>query len=201
MFEQSLIGAIENSAPGQLKYLPQWLDLKTADDFYQQLLTQIFWQSETIRMYGREVKVPRKIAWYGDDDAAYTYSGITHQPKKWLALLHQLRERIKSDLNIETNSVLANLYRDGQDSMGWHSDNEPELGNEPNIVSLSLGQPRYFDFRDINNHQNKHRLELAHGSLLVMSGKFQQHWQHQVPKQRKVSEPRINLTFRKVFAN
>lgn len=198
LFQQSLTEAIENSTSGQLKFYPAWLNQATADRYFLALKREIDWQEESIKMYGRSVTVPRLVAWYGDPDAAYTYSGVLHQPKPWIKPLEALRNKIKDELNIVTNSVLANLYRDGLDSMGWHSDNEAELGDEPTIVSVSLGQPRYFDFRAIENHRNKHRLELTHGSLLIMSGAFQHQWQHQIPKQRRISESRINLTFRYV---
>lgn len=175
-------------------YLRNWLSQAKADTLYQQLLN-LPWQSETLMMYGKEVCVPRKILWIADDQLTYCYSGKTHHPEAWPAALKPIREKLKS---IHTpNAVLANYYQDGKDYMGWHSDNEKELGPEPIITSLSLGAPRTFKFRH-KKTQEIIELELEHGSLLVMHGSCQQHWQHCLPKRLKVKDPRVNLTFREV---
>ncbi|MEE4244779.1 MAG: alpha-ketoglutarate-dependent dioxygenase AlkB [Kangiellaceae bacterium] len=167
----------------------------SAETLFQQLTDDINWQSETIVMYGRKVTVPRLVAWYGDKGASYRYSGVIHHPLPWIEPLSLIRRQLEQVTGARFNSVLANLYRDGHDYMGWHSDNESELGTEPTIASVSLGGPRFFDFRN-NQSQDKYRVELVPGSVLVMKGQFQQQWQHQVPKQLRVTQPRINLTYR-----
>lgn len=137
---------------------------------------------------------PRLSAWYGD--AAYTYSGKTRQPHAWMPILDALRQRIEIACQARFNSVLLNLYRNGQDSMGLHSDDEPELGPEPLIASLSLGAERRFVLRHKTLTDQRHTLTLAHGSLLLMAGRTQHAWKHGLPKAKSVAEPRINLTFR-----
>jgi alkylated DNA repair dioxygenase AlkB len=176
----------------------QWLTPSEADVLFEQLRNRILWQEEWIYMFGKRVKVPRLVAWYGDDGAVYSYSGVEHRPRGWFDELLVIKQRLEDDLKACFNSVLCNLYLDGQQSMGWHSDNEPELGEQPLIASLSLGASRYFDFRRKAGQQKFQRVELNAGDLLVMEGAFQQHWQHRVPRQSRVEQARINLTFRSV---
>lgn len=155
------------------------------------------WASQTITMFGKQYLEPRRTAWFGDDGASYTYSGITMTPFAWTPLLIMLRKICEEKSEAVFNSVLLNLYRDGNDKMGWHADNEPELGPEPVIASLSLGVTRRFRFR----HRTSKEIvecELPSGSLVVMSGLSQQCWVHEVPRQKKISAPRINLTFRNI---
>lgn len=166
-----------------------------ADKYFQQLRGSLAWRQDHIKLYGREVKIPRLQAWYGDAEASYQYSGLLMQPLPWTPPLSALKNRCEQQTQTQFNSVLANLYRDGQDSMGWHSDDEPELGSQPVIASLSLGQSRNFDFRHKHTGE-KIRIPLHHGDLLVMSGSTQQYWQHGISKTRKVLSERINLTFR-----
>ncbi len=163
----------------------------------QELLDSVPWASQTITMFGKQYEEPRRTAWFGDEGASYTYSGITMTPHPWTPLLQSLRDVCEQNSGSAFNSVLLNLYRDGNDKMGWHADDEPELGTEPVIASLSLGATRKFRFR--------HRVtkevvecELPTGSLVVMSGLSQKCWVHEVPRQKRVSTPRINLTFRKI---
>lgn len=143
---------------------------------------------------------PRLEAWYGDAGASYSYSGLAHEPLPWTPELQRLRERVEVAAGTTFNSVLANLYRDGNDSNGWHADDESELGEQPVIASLSLGAARRFLLR---HRASVERVEvvLEAGSLLLMRGKTQQCWKHSVPKQRTVHAPRINLTFRRVVAH
>ena len=178
-----------------LSYLTNVLAKEQADTYLQQLINNLAWQQETLHIFGRAVTVPRLVAWYGDPDCTYTYSGVTHQPLSWLPLLSLLKRQIEKLTSHRFNSVLANYYRDGNDYMGWHSDNEIELGDNPVVASLSLGAARKFLLR----HQQSGRKEsliLAHGSLLVMHAGTQEQWQHSVPKSKKIFLPRINLTFR-----
>lgn len=161
------------------------------------LLETVPWTSQTITMFGKQHVEPRRTAWFGDEGASYTYSGITMTPHAWTPLLHSLREICEQRSGSSFNSVLLNLYRDGHDKMGWHADNEPELGAEPVIASLSLGATRKFRLR---HRVTKEVVECAlpTGSLVVMSGLSQKCWVHEVPQQKRVAEPRINLTFRKI---
>jgi alkylated DNA repair dioxygenase AlkB len=144
--------------------------------------------------------VPRLTAWHGDPGAVYTYSNIRMEPEPWTPLLESIRDRVSEFCKAEFNSVLLNLYRDGNDSMGWHSDDEKELGPQPTIASLSFGAERTFKFRHKFNRSLKHSMTLSHGSLMVMQGETQALWQHSLPKTRKKVFPRINLTFRRILS-
>ncbi len=147
--------------------IDHWLDPGESKQLFTDLLTIINWQSETIKMFGKSISVPRKMAWYGDDDTTYRYSGITHQPLPWIPTLHRLRIKINEAYALKCNSVLCNLYNDGMEYMGWHQDNEPELGRDPVIASVSLGEPRRFLLRHILSGE-KHEIMLNSGSLLLM---------------------------------
>jgi len=183
---------------GLLDFWPHFLSVQQAQSLFVLLQQQIPWQTESYSVYGKTVEAPRRVAWYGDADAAYTYSGITHQPLPWTETLAALKKQLEQACQHSFNSVLLNLYRDGQDSMGWHADKEAELGPNPVIASLSLGQERVFKLR----HQRSKRVldvPLGSGSLLLMHGALQHHWQHSVPKSKKPMQPRINLTFRTII--
>ncbi len=179
-----------------LDYYPEWVDSETADAWLKELVSATPWSQPEIRIYGRQVAVPRMVAWYGDADAGYRYSGLRHDPLAWTPLLRDIRERLQHETGQRFNGVLLNLYRDGRDAMGWHSDDEPELGDCPTVASLSLGAERRFDLRRKGSGRIQHSLVLAHGSLLVMRGMTQHHWQHQIARTSKVLQPRLNLTFR-----
>ena len=168
---------------------PAW-----ADNAREALMTGVSWRTSSFQMFGRRIQSPRLIAWEGDH--AYTYSRVTWPPAPWGATLSTIRDRVEELASASFNGVLLNLYRDGRDSMGWHSDDEPELGPQPVIASLSLGASRRFVFRARDNHAHKYSLTLDHDSLLIMSGRTQAHWQHSLPKSTKSVEARINLTFR-----
>jgi alkylated DNA repair dioxygenase AlkB len=180
----------------QLDFQPGWLDASTADSWLSQLLQETPWQQPQLRLYGRLHPVPRLVAWYGDDEASYRYSGLIHRPLPWTPLLAHIRQRLQAAVSQPLNGALLNYYRDGHDSMGWHSDDEAELGANPLIVSLNLGGTRRFDLRRKGCSRIEHSLELANGSLLVMAGPTQHYWQHQVAKTRRPCAPRLNLTFR-----
>lgn len=169
-----------------------------ADHAFSVLTQELDWQQEAITLFGKSVLQPRLQAWYGDK--AYTYSGLTMPPKAWTPMLADLKQRCELLAGQAFNSVLANLYRDGQDSMGWHQDNEPELGQQPVIASLSLGETRRFVLRHLHSKE-KFELPLSHGSLLIMAGNTQHFWQHCVPKTVRALEPRINLTFRLIHGD
>ena len=156
------------------------------------------WRQETLRLFGRSIPQPRLSTWYGDPGAHYRYSGLHLDPLPWHPALHALRTRLRRRLGHDFNSVLANRYRYGRDSMGWHSDDEPELGDEPLIASLSLGATRRFRLRHRARGETLD-LDLDHGSLLIMAGTLQRHWQHQLPRTRRPLGERLNLTFRRIL--
>lgn len=182
---------------GQLYYWPGFYCQADAEQYYQQLLDCLSWQSEQLLIYGRWLTVPRLMAWYGDANANYRYSGVTHQPLSWTPLLADLRADVEKVCQQSFNSMLANLYRDGRDSMGCHADDEKELGPNPTIASLSFGETRLLRFRHPASG-NKLDIELSNGDLLIMAGELQHHWRHELPKTRKPKQARINLTFRQI---
>jgi alkylated DNA repair dioxygenase AlkB len=184
----------------ELLYFPEFFNREEAHFFFDRLKSELNWQREKIRLFGQEHWQPRLLAWYADPGIQYTYSGITHQPAFWSEHLLKIKEMIEILTENVFNSVLANLYRNGADSMGWHSDDEKELGSEPIIASLSLGDERRFLFRPRKGIvADKKEILLKSGSLLVMRGRTQEHFQHSVPKTAKIVGERINLTFRKII--
>ncbi len=183
---------------GILEYAPSFIPSEEATDLLEKLIERIDWRQEEMKMFGKVVQFPRLTAWYGDPEASYRYSGTTFQPTPWIPELLSLREKIQDVENHSFNSVLLNYYRDGQDSMGWHADNEKELGRNPVIASLNLGASRPFQLKH-NTLGDKQEIILEHGSLLIMAGALQHHWKHQIPKRKKIQEPRINLTFRQIL--
>lgn len=182
---------------GLVTYDRGFLDTTTADELLRELLGAVPWKQEHLRLYGRAIPFPRLTAWYGDPGAVYTYSGIVNEPRAWTTGLARLRDRLLVALGVRFNSVLLNLYRTGSDGMGWHADDEPELGERPTIASVSLGAARRFELRLLPKGETR-ALALEHGSLLVMSGDTQHCWKHQVPKETTVRAPRVNVTFRVV---
>lgn len=185
------------SRDGELYYRPDFIPEPEALTLFERLLEELAWQEEVIIIAGRHIKVPRLMCWYGDEGAAYRYSGVSHQPLPWTNTLLELKQRIEGDCGQHFNSVLGNLYRNGQDSMGWHADKEKELGENPFIASLSLGEERLFKIRH-NKTDATVDLTLANGSLLLMGGSLQHHWRHCLPKMRAAKSARINLTFRTI---
>ena len=177
---------------------PHWLDTGEADALFAELLHAVAWENHRIRLFGRELDSPRLSCWIGDPGAAYTYSRTRFEPRPWPAALAALRGRIEQACAARFNSVLANLYRDGHDAMGWHSDDEPELGPRPLIASLSLGAPRRFVFRNRQDRTLKCELVLGHGDLLLMAGDTQRLYHHALPRTARPVGERINLTFRQI---
>jgi alkylated DNA repair dioxygenase AlkB len=182
---------------GLVRYEPRWLAVDEADALMRALRADVDWTQGAIAMFGREVPEPRLTAWFGDAD--YTYSGRTMRAAPWPASLAALQARLERAAGAPFNAVLLNLYRDGSDSMGLHADDEPELGTNPVIASVSLGAERRFVLVPKKKAARDRALEvtLAHGSLLVMAGSCQHHYRHGLPKQPGAGE-RINLTFRKI---
>jgi len=180
-------------------YQDQRLEEKK-DLWFESCLHDLNWETGFIKIFGKTHQIPRLQAWYADNEIEYTYSGKKLQRHNWNNLLLEIKEKIENITSFKFNSVLANLYRDGNDSMGLHSDDEKELGKKPVIASLSLGETREIYFR----HKNK-KLNLiipqASGQLMVMHGKTQEYWKHEIKKTKKIKKPRINLTFRNIITN
>lgn len=188
-----------NLPPGEIIVVQNFFSELESDRFFTKLLSNLTWRQDPIRMFGKTFNQPRLTAWYGDENKSYRYSGITMNPDGWIPSLLSIKEQIERVAELNFNSVLANLYRDGQDYMSWHSDDERELGRNPLIASVSFGAARRFQFRHKSN-KNFAKIEttLTHGSLLIMKGSTQHFWKHQIPKMSKVKTARINLTFRVV---
>ena len=184
---------------GDCVLIESFLSVNEANSLFDDLLRNAAWHQPEISIYGRKVKSPRLSAWYGDPGAVYRYSGTVNQPLPWLRSLRPLKRSLEAYIGSEFNSVLLNLYRDGNDAMGWHADDEPELGPLPTIASVSLGGVRRF----LMKHRRRRgcssiKLDLCHGSLLIMSGATQKNWKHSISRTRVPVAPRINLTFRRI---
>lgn len=175
---------------------PQALAPGDADSLFRALRERIDWQTEDILIFGERRRVPRLLAWHGEPGTAYTYSGTMHEPLPWTPELRAMLDRVQTLTRHRFNSVLLNLYRDGRDSMGWHADDETELGREPAIASVSLGATRRFKLRHRRLNGVGATLELAHGDLLLMAGGTQHAYVHAVPKTARPIGERINLTWR-----
>jgi len=184
--------------PELLNYFPEVFPAAESKSLFEKLTENITWRQESIIIFGRKVLTPRLTAWYGDAGAVYKYSGVSFDPLPWTEELLFIKSKAEGLAGTIFNSVLLNLYRDGSDSMGWHSDDEPELGRDPIIASVNLGEARRFDLRLKTDHHQKLQILLEDGSVLVMKGELQHYWQHQIAKSAKVKGRRINLTFRTI---
>jgi alkylated DNA repair dioxygenase AlkB len=181
-----------------MDYRPNFFTREESADLMQKLKATIAWKQETIQMYGKLLNTPRLTAWYGDNSKTYAFSGNKYHPLPWIPELLFIKQRVEQAAGLAFNSVLLNDYRNGNDSVAWHADDEPELGINPVIASVSFGQARRFDVRRKQNHKMKYSVELENGSLLIMKGDLQHNWEHQVPKSVKAMKERINLTFRMI---
>lgn len=180
-------------------YVPRYYSRTESVDLLRVLIAETPWSQESVSMYGKKVAIPRLTAWYGDPGATYRYSGIRNTPLPWTKLLLDVRHRLEQFSGASFNCALLNYYRSGDDSISWHSDDERELGENPVIASLSLGSSRTFKLRHkIRQDLDIEKLILENGSLLLMKGETQKFWKHEISKERRVTEPRVNLTFRKV---
>jgi alkylated DNA repair dioxygenase AlkB len=180
---------------GEYIYYSSFFNQTLANQYLKAFITEIEWKQESMNMYGKQVMFPRLTAWYGDNNKPYTFSGITLNPHSWTPDLLQIKQAIEKECAVEFNSVLLNLYRDGNDSISWHTDAEKELGLNPVIASVNFGAERKFQIRH-NDTREIREIILKHGSLLIMRGELQHFWKHQVPKQKNITKQRINLTFR-----
>ena len=170
-----------------------------ADALFEELRQAVSWQREKINLYGKEYALPRLTAWYGEPNKTYIYSGITVEASPWIPVILKIKERIERVSNVPFNSVLLNRYRNGSDGVSWHADDEPELGENPVIGSVSLGEERSFQMKHKTDKNAKNKaILLENGSYLLMQGPTQHHWLHQIPKSKRSLDERINLTFRNV---
>ena len=183
-----------------VEYIENFFDFDQSQLYMKYLTNDIKWKREKIRMWGREIVTKKRIAWYADEGKSYTYSGSTFHPDQWNELLLEIKKYVEQYMNFQFNSVLLNEYPNGKVGMGWHSDDERELGIDPIIASLSFGANRDFIFKHKTDRSFENiKIHLKSGSLLLMLGSTQHHWKHSLPKRLKVREPRINLTFRKIL--
>jgi len=192
----------ENLLPqdGILIYRPDFMGPDEALEYLEKLTTSVDWEKHSIKFFNKLVPVPRLTAWYGDKE--YKYSGVLNVPLPWTEELYELKERAEEACETEFNSVLLNLYRDGDDHMGWHADDEKSLGINPVIASISLGEVRKFGVK--HRYDKTIRplsLEPQSGSLIIMKGEMQEYWHHRIHPTKKSKGARINLTFRKVISN
>ena len=186
-------------ADASISYFPNFLTTERANHYYKTLESEINWRQDEITVYGKRYKQPRLTALYGESGKKYGYSNLVMSPLPFTPALFILKEQLEQIAKTSFNVVLLNLYRDGTDSNGWHSDDEKELGKNPSIASISLGGTRTFQLRKKSDIKIRYNLELSNGSLLLMTGSTQHFWQHQIPKTKKKVPPRINLTFRKII--
>ncbi|MEP3836231.1 MAG: alpha-ketoglutarate-dependent dioxygenase AlkB [Algibacter sp.] len=185
-----------NLKDAEIAYYPEFFNTIEANRYFESLLNEIKWQQDSITIYGKTYLQPRLTSFYANNTNTYKYSNITMQPHPFNGDLLLIKSKIETQLKVKFTSCLANLYRDGKDSNGWHADNEKELGKNPIIASVSFGAERYFNLKHKVDKSLKTKLILQHGSLLVMQGKTQNNWLHQIPKTKKKIGKRINLTFR-----
>jgi alkylated DNA repair dioxygenase AlkB len=183
---------------GEVYLYPTFFEKEESDEFFEKLKKESNWKQEGMKMYGKELLFPRLTAWYADEGKTYTYSGLKNTPEPIPLFLKQIKETCETKAGIVFNSVLLNYYRSGNDSMGWHADNEAELGKNPVIASLTFGASRKFQFKHRTVPNSIQNVILHHGSLLIMRGETQHNWLHQLPKVKENGE-RINITFRAIL--
>ena len=184
----------------EVMYIPNFYTSEKATEIFKTLKETTDWQQDDITVFGKTYKQPRLTALYASNSLPYSYSNITMFPKAYTKVLLNIKQEVEQFSKHKFTTVLLNLYRNGNDSNGWHADNEKELGKNPMIASVSFGEPRLFHFKHRLLKNEKHKLLLEHGSLLIMKGEMQQYWLHQIPKTKKEIGERINLTFRTIEA-
>lgn len=184
---------------GEVFYFSNFFSKKQSDDYFEKLQIETQWKQEPIVLFGKKIMQPRLTSWYGDKNQIYGYSGIKMTPNLWTPTLLEIKKEVETLSSSSFNSALLNQYRNGQDSMGWHRDNEKELGPEPIIASVSFGETRNFFFRHYKTKDVKICVTLSHGDVLLMRGTTQKYWQHAVFKSSNTLKPRINITFRHIL--
>lgn len=182
----------------ELIYIPNFFTKQQSDAYFNSIKSETNWRHDAITVYGKTYKQPRLTALFGDSDLPYSYSNIVMYPEPFSTTLKNIKTEIENISNHKFNAVLANFYRNGSDSNGWHADNEKELGKNPIIASVSFGEVRPFHFKHRAIKNQRHKLNLEHGSLLLMKEEMQHFWLHQIAKTKKPIKPRINLTYRKL---
>lgn len=183
----------------KIRYFEHFIPIEMAQLLFEQILHQTPWQKDKITVFGKTHDQPRLTALYGHEGKPYSYANITMYPHQWTPALMHIKESITQLTAYEFNTALLNLYRDGNDSNGWHADNEKSLGKNPVIASVSFGATRMFQLQHNTIKEAKLKIPLTHGSLLLMEGQTQHYWKHQIPKTKSHVGPRINLTFRKLI--
>ncbi len=196
LFEAVSEKIVLDLSDAEIVYYPNFFDQTDANAIFEKLKTSTNWQQDEITVFGKKHLQPRLTALFGNNGKSYSYSNIKMNPTPWTVLLEKIKLKIQSVVQTNFSTVLLNLYRSGQDSNGWHADDEKELGQNPVIASVSFGAPRFFYLKHKTNKSLKQKILLEHGSLLVMSGTTQHFWKHQIPKTTKQLDQRINLTFR-----
>ena len=187
-------GPIKNLLPkdGVVEVFPGFFTKAESDELFAKLLKQIEWRQDSMKFYGKAVKLPRLTAWCGENMKDYSYSGA----RGWTEELVFIKQRVEVHAGVQFTSVLLNLYRDGNDSVSWHRDNEKVLRVNPIIASVSFGGTRTFKFRHVDEHRLIRSVELSSGTYVLMHGETQHKWEHTILKTNKPVEPRISLTFR-----
>ncbi|MCX8081048.1 MAG: alpha-ketoglutarate-dependent dioxygenase AlkB [Bacteroidia bacterium] len=184
---------------GELYYYPNYINEELGKTIWEYFQDYVEWRKDTIRIFGKTYPLPRLQDFFGDEEKlCYTYSSIPLFAKPWPESLLRCKNKIEHDFNIQFNCALVNYYRDGHDSNGRHSDDEPELGKNPILASVSLGAERKFRYFHKTENALKYHIMLRHGDLLIMKGAMQHHWFHEIPKEKKVKYPRLNITFRRI---
>lgn len=178
---------------------PDFYSVKQSEQLFQKLLSDLPWEGGTIKLFGKTHEIPRKQVLFADQGLQYGYSGKQLSVKEWNETVLTVMHKIETEYDFDFNACLANLYRDGKDSNGWHADNEKELGKNPVIGSISLGATRTFKLKHLKTNE-RIDFKLTSGSLLIMGGEMQHYWKHQIPKTNTIVGPRINLTFRKLIS-
>ncbi|TYB70481.1 alpha-ketoglutarate-dependent dioxygenase AlkB [Bizionia saleffrena] len=187
-----------NLPDAEISYFPNFFSATEAQQYYHSILNTTHWQHDDITVFGKTHKQPRLTALFALNNNSLKYSNITMHPSTFTPTLKEIKSKIERVCNIKFTTCLANLYRDGEDSNGWHADNEKQLGRNPVIASVTFGQPRFFHLKHRTHKELRHKLLLENGSLLLMQGETQHHWLHQIAKTKRKINPRINLTFRVV---
>jgi alkylated DNA repair dioxygenase AlkB len=179
-----------------LDYRPGIFTAEESEVLMRKFISEMPWQQRIVKMYDKHLLTPRLTVWVGDPGTIYSFSAEIYDPLPWTEELQMIRERVEALSGIKFNSVLLNYYRDGNDSVAWHSDNENELGKNPVVASVTFGQVRSFDIRNKTDHTQKYSVRLENGSYLLMQGDLQENWEHRIAKSTKPMKERINLTFR-----
>jgi alkylated DNA repair dioxygenase AlkB len=182
--------------PSLIDYRPDFFEKSESHQFLEKFTTGLPWEQTTRIMYGKKVVTPRLTLWFGDPSANYSLTSTPAYPLPWTTELMIIKSKVSALAGVSFNTVLLNLYRDGKDSVAWHSDNDGIPGRNKIVASVSFGQQRIFEFRNRQDHRVKYSMLLENGSYLLMKGDFQDEWEHRIPKSSKVLQPRVNLTFR-----